>query len=153
MRILMYQGISLFSRGIKIQTRSKYSHAAIELTDMTVVEALFTKGVTHANSFEQYHTPGTVVDVYTINDKAFDHDKAEAFALDTVGMPYDKMSVMRFVSHTPAKINGKYFCSEHVMETCIEGGSRLQRGDTAQMPPRDVAMSMGITQIGTRVTL
>lgn len=153
MRILLYQGISPFSRGIRLQTRSKYSHAAIELADMTVVEALFWKGVVHTSSFEQHHTAGTVVDVFVVDEPEFDNVKAEMWALESVGMPYDKMSILRFLSHTPAKINGKYFCSEHVLETCAHAGTPLQRGDSSKMPPRDVAMSMRIKQIGERIVL
>ena len=153
MRILLYKGISPFSHGIRFQTRCDYSHAAIELPDMRVVEALFWDGVVLADSFESNHTKGTHVDTYTINAPDFNHAKAEAFALESVGMPYDKMSIFRFLTHTPARENGKYFCSEHVLETCIEGGERLQRGDTAQMPPRDVYRAVGLTKIMTRVVL
>ena len=155
MRILLYQGISLKSRFVRFQTRSKYSHAALELTDMTVVEALFMKGVVRANSFETNHTHGTKVDVFSINDVNFNHVEAEQSAIvdARAQIPYDNLSILRFLSHTPARENGKYFCSEHVLEKCLVGGVTLQRGDTAQMPPRDVWRSMAITKIEEKIVL
>ena len=155
MRILLYQGISPISRLIRIQTRSIYSHAALELSDLTVVEALVMRGIVQADSFETNHTNGTVVDVFTINDPGFDHDAAEHSAIADAEnkIPYDKLSILRFLTHTPARENGKYFCSEHVLEKCVVGGVRLQRGDTAQMPPRDVWRSMGLTHISTKIVL
>ena len=43
-------------------------------------------------------------------------DAACAFAENQIGASYDWRSVLKFVTRTPAKENGKWFCSELVFK-------------------------------------
>ena len=139
MKILAYQGKSFISKLIRWQTRSKYSHIAVELDDGTIVEAWASYGVIH-NSFSYAHKPGTPVDVYRIKG-LLDSVKAEEFLLEQVGKKYDWKSVFRFLWHTPASKNDKWFCSELAETALAKGSVELQRGNYSEHSPRDTAMS------------
>lgn len=141
MKVLMYQGKSWLSRAIRFQTRSDYSHAAIELDDGTVIEAWASAGVVHRKSgYREGHTKGTRVHVYAIKG-TLDKDRVEKFLKDRVGKKYDWWSVLRFISHTPASENDKWFCSELVLTALAHGFVALLYGSYSEMSPRDVPMS------------
>lgn len=141
MKVLAYQGKSWLSWAIRFQTRSKYSHIAIELNDGTVIEAWASAGVIHRkNGFREGHTSGTKVDVYAIKG-AVDVARVERFLFDQVGKKYDWWSVIRFMSHTPASENDRWFCSELVLTAIAYGFVALLHGNFSEMSPRDVPMS------------
>lgn len=153
MRILAYQGISATSRIVRWQTRSEYSHVAFLLGTnfrSRVIEAWIDGGVAVHESFRTVHTPNTKVDVYEFPE--CDHTELTAYLLKQVGMPYDWVSVARFVTHRPASENGAWFCSELVISACRHVGVNLLRIPAHHASPRDVAMSPLLTHAGTWVS-
>ena len=110
MRILGYKGKSMTSKLIQLQTRSEYSHVAIMLDDLSVVEAWQGTGV------------------------------RKDFLLTQLGKKYDYSSVFRFVTRRDALDNDRIFCSELVELAFIRGGLRLLRGNPSHHSPRDTVM-------------
>ena len=145
MRILAYKGVSLISKAIRWQTRSPFSHIAVELDDKTVVEAWHKGGVVHTSSFRAVHTPGTEVVAFNII-QPYNAYEVERFLLDQVGKKYDFQSVFRFVSRRKAPANDKWFCSELAEAAFIEGGLRLLNGLPSEHSPRDTVMSPYLVQ-------
>lgn len=115
MKILAYKGVSLISRLIQWQTRSPYSHIAVELRDGTVIEAWHVGGVQHNRSFRDVHTRGTAVDVFRINHE-YNEDAVEQFLKAQVGKKYDFMSVARFLTRRDRPADNRWFCSELAFE-------------------------------------
>ena len=149
MKLLQYKGISLISKIIRFQTRSLYSHSALELDDGRVIEAWHKGGVRLLESWDEGHTKGTEIDVYKL-PSMLNTREAEKFLFSQLGEPYDFSSVFRFVSHTPAPDNGKWFCSELVLSAVLAGGVTLQHIRHSQASPRDVGMSPLATYLETR---
>ena len=149
MRILAYKGISPLSRIIRWQTRSEYSHIAIEY-DGIVIEALGTLGrVVLARDYREFHTDGTEVDVFAV--PGLYADLAWRWALEQVGLPYDYRGVMKFVSRRPAAINGRWLCSELAAAACGVGGVELLRIPAHESSPRDVVASPVLEWVESRV--
>lgn len=150
MKVLLFQGKSILSWLIRFQTgairgNGKYSHAAIELDDGTVIEAWantskVSSGVIHRKDFREGHTKGTIVDTYTIKS-SFDAARVEQFLKDQIGKGYDWRSVLRFVTHKSALDNDRWFCSELVLTALAYGFMVLLKGNFSEMSPRDVPMS------------
>lgn len=155
-KVLAYQGKSIVSWLIKKQTRSIYSHVAIELDDgRTVIEAWAIGGVCIRKSFNEGHKKGTPVDVFHINKQmsATEAKQAEEFFRDQVGKKYDWKSVFRFLKHKPAVDNDKWFCSELVLTGLARGAVVLQNGRFSEMSPRDTVLSIGLTKANqSRIT-
>ena len=115
-----------------------------------MVEALGTRReVVLARDFREFHTPGTVVDVFDV--PGIDSDLAWDFALEQVGKPYDYRGILKFVSRTPYATNGKWFCSELAAAACAAGGVELLRIPAHESSPRDVAASPMIEHVERRV--
>lgn len=151
MNILAYQGISFVSKLVRFQTRSIYSHIGIEDPDTRrVIEALAQKfQVVLADDFRQYHTPGTVVDVFHVDLP--DPELAWHWAMDQVGMPYDFRGVFRFLTRVPATINGAWFCSELGARFCEIGGNKIVRLRPEFCAPRDLPASMKLEFLERRI--
>lgn len=64
LRVALYSGRSLVSRGIRLRTWSEYSHAAIVLPDNSVVESLPGQGVVHHPDITQFHKPQTCIEIH-----------------------------------------------------------------------------------------
>lgn len=139
MRILQYKGISLTSRLIRFQTRSPYSHTAVELDDGRVVEA-WRRGVHVISDFREGHTKGTEVHGYDIEGD-IDSKEAEHWLMSQVGKKYDFLSVARFATRRQAPANDRWFCSELALYAIHVGGVKLLNGNPSAMSPRDVALS------------
>ena len=153
MKVLAYQGKSFVSWLIKKQTRSIYSHVAIELDDnRTVIEAWAMGGVCIRKNFSEGHSKGTPVDVFKINKSisVTESEQVEQFLRDQVGKKYDWKSVFRFLKHTPAVDNDKWFCSELVLTALARGAVILQVGRFSEMSPRDVCLSIGLTKLNSQ---
>lgn len=156
-KILGYQGVSWVSKIIRWQTRSKYSHIAIMLPDKTTIEAWMVGGdrwlkgkVVHRDNFSIGHTDGTKVTVFDIVDPEFDDIKALEYLFKQVGKPYDWKSVLRFLTHLPASVNGKLFCSEVAEEMGVDNGHPFHNelSIPANMSPEDTATSIGLKPSG-----
>jgi len=133
MKILGYKGISWVSKTIRWQTRSVYSHVAIELSDGRVIEAWHKGGVRVNRDFGARHTPETEVDVFII-EKDFNELKVMDFLTPQIGKKYDFWSIVKFLTRRNEPVDDKWFCSEIVMQAFIEGGLHLLR----RIPPSHV---------------
>jgi uncharacterized protein YycO len=140
MKILLYRGRSWVSWLIQKQTRSIYSHAAVELDNGSIVEAWHKGGVRRIFHPQEGHTPGTPVDVYGI-EAEYDAAMVQAFLKTQIGKKYDFWSVGRFLTRRKSPANDKWFCSELVVRAFREGGLALINGQPSEHSPRDVALS------------
>lgn len=154
-KILGYQGISLPSKLIRWQTGSVYSHIAIMLPDKTTIEAYmvdkmnpFKGQVFHRKNFSIGHTNGTVIDVFNIVDPKFNDVKALEFLFDQVGKSYDWLGLLRFITHVPAKENGRWFCSEIAAAMSDYVGSPFQNYHPCKISPAHITMSIGLKKSG-----
>ena len=150
MKILAYRGVSWISKAIRWQTRSKYSHIAIELNDGSVIEAWHIGGVANNPSFKTVHSPKTKVDVFEIVGK-YDEKKVFEFLTMQLGHKYDFRSIVRFITRKSSKISPKWFCSELACEAFREGGlDLLSRISSSHISPRDIAISPMLKLITTK---
>jgi|6_EtaG_2_1085325.scaffolds.fasta_scaffold00296_7 uncharacterized protein YycO len=140
--IALYRGISTISKIIRWRTRSVYSHAAWLCDDGSVIEA-WTNGVRKTKNLSADHTPGTIVDIFSIDGITPEQiGEIEGFLGKHLGMPYDYRSVWRFMSLSPATINGKWFCSELIDAACTQAGAHLTRRiESHLVSPRDIGIS------------
>ena len=123
LRVLLFHGRGLISTLIRWQTRSQYSHAAIQLNDGSIIEAWQGAGVRKLPGF----TRGTEgIDAFEIT-APYNHLAVLEF-LDSVLVDndgYDYFGVLRFVSRRRARDNKKWFCSELVFAAIQAGGLNL----------------------------
>lgn len=152
MKILAYRGISIISILIKFQTRSIYSHIAVETDRGMVYEAWHRGGVQSNSSFKRLHTQGTKVDIFElVHPENFDVGKAKVFLKDQIGKKYDFWSVGRFLTRRKAQANNKWFCSELAEEAFKHGGVHLLNGNPSEHSPRDIVLSPYLRLVETRV--
>lgn len=141
MKILLFKGKSFISRAIRFQTRSIYSHVAVELDDSSIIEAWHVGGVVH-RKFGEGHSKGTEVDVFKIKlPDSYPSTLIENFLIKQVGKKYDFKSVARFVSRRSVEADDKWFCSELVLAAFNNVHSPLLHINPSTASPRDVAMS------------
>lgn len=116
----LYKGQSARSRLIKFRTWCDYSHASwIDDADMSVHEAWTPGGVRHNRNTNIGHTPGTVIDLFSVKGLTVgEQDGLREFYSSQRGKPYDWRGVLMFVSRRdPANESAeqeKWFCSELV---------------------------------------
>lgn len=139
MRMLLFRGKSVVSKLIQWQTRSPYSHVAVELDDGSIIEAWYIGGVRELERGDGAHKPGTVVEAYTI-EVEYDSEKVDKFFRKQLGKAYDYRSIPRFVTRKDAPDNDKWFCSELFISGFLAGGCELLRGNPSHISPRDTAM-------------
>ena len=153
-RILLYKGKSITSRLIEWQTRSPYSHAAIQLSDGRVVEAVGKYGVHVIDDPRFGHAPGTEIDAYIYHQavSAAAEYAAAKWLYQQLGKQYDYRSVFRFMSRVPASENDRWFCSELVAEFCDRLYRPLfnSRALSHNVSPRDVSMSAELVFWGSQ---
>lgn len=143
MRILAYKGISPISKAIRWQTRSEFSHIAVELDDSSIIEAWHKGGVQHVDSFRTLHTAGTQVVAYKLGFDLTEEERTdlESWLKKQVGKKYDFMSVARFVTRRKVPANDKWFCSELAEQGFVYINRRLLNGNPSEHSPRDTVMS------------
>jgi len=140
-KILAYKGTSFVSRMIRLQTRSEYSHVAIQLPDETVIEAWTIGGVRHVASPTEAHTPGTEIDVFEITGE-YDFGKVLAFLNSQLGKKYDFRAIFRFLTRRKHPLDDRWFCSELVLAAFRTGGlDLLSRLPSSATTPRDITIS------------
>ena len=114
-RVLLFTGGDPIASIVKWQSRSHYSHAALLIPGTNrVIESYPFYGVRERElrvkdweRIHAYEVPGMTPRMW---------DAACAFAENQIGSSYDWRSVLKFVTRTPAKENGKWFCSELVFK-------------------------------------
>lgn len=140
LRVLLFHGHGLISALIRWQTRSDYSHAAIQLDDGSIIEAWQGAGVRKLPGLKR-GIEG--IDAFEIT-APYDHLAVLEF-LDSVLVDndgYDYWSVVRFVSRRRAKQNKKWFCSELVFAAIQAAGLNLfQRTHPWEVSPGLLARS------------
>ncbi len=139
-KVLLFKGGDCISWLVKVQSRSQYSHAALLLPNGRCLESYPGKGVRTRDLTSEDWARIDAFDVQGITEEQWAH--AAAFALSQLGMPYDWVSVLRFVDKLPARDNGRWFCSELVFKAIAEGGIRLlERITSAEVSPQHLAVS------------
>jgi len=146
MKVLLFHGKGFISWLIRVQTRGKYSHAAIMLPDGTIIEAWQGKGV---QKLEDGLKSSLGVDAFAINAPLIRLDEIqkflEAVLADNDG--YDYLGVFRFITRRPDKKNNKWFCSELVFEALRAGGVDLfARTEAWEVSPAMLARSPLLTE-------
>jgi uncharacterized protein YycO len=132
--------VSILSRLIKWRTWSDYSHAAVELNDRSVIDA-WKGGVRHVRGPLEGHDPGTVVEAYQFDASPIQVELIESFAKRQVGIPYDYLGVLRFLTRRKVE-NRKWFCSELVFAAMVRAGLQpLARILPCQVSPGDLSHS------------
>lgn len=142
----------MMSKSIRWQTRSKYSHAALMLSQDymmpngkkykagTVWESWQPNGVRKVTGPWDDHDPKTLVDVYGIKGN-LDIVKMIRFLDRQIGMKYDFSSVFRFVSRRDTQDNHKWFCSELALAAFSKGGVDLLHIPPSHCAPGHLAWS------------
>lgn len=113
LRVALFTGGDPIAKIVRWQTRSPFSHAALLLPCGTrVIESYPGPGVRIRHlSREDW----AKIDLFDVEGLTPDLSRqALAFAERERGKPYDWRSVLRFVTRTPARVNGRWFCSELV---------------------------------------
>lgn len=146
-KLLQYKGTGIVSKLIQFQTRSRYSHTALQFSDGKVCEAWHTGGerfwhgsVRWLDDPFQDHSSTTEIDVYRI-DGYINEEKARAFAEAQIGKKYDFWTVARFLSRRPAPVNFKWYCTELSLHTLLEGELEFLHGNFSHLTPRDIPIS------------
>ncbi len=151
MYLLAYRGRSLISKAIRWQTRSVYSHVALEDLNGTVYEAWHVGGVRKLGSLQHGHAPGTKIDRFAIIP-VLDDMAVRSFLLEQLGKKYDYRSVFRFLTRRECAADDRWFCSELVAYALNLGGVQLQsRIPSSKLSPRDVCMSPVLVLVGKDV--
>jgi uncharacterized protein YycO len=129
--IALYQGKSLLSKAIRWQTDSIHSHASWLLEDGREIESWKGEGVHVNDTLGKDHTPGTVIDIFTLPKLSdMQRMRAQAFLEDQLGKPYDWRGVLRFATRSRRHSDRRWFCSELVAAACESAGAPL-----FNMPP------------------
>lgn len=158
MKLLLYKGLGVISKAIRLQTRSEYSHAAAMLDKDIVVD-----GVQYGRGtiWEAWHVGGpkrasnlwmgggqvrrlsnpwidhdlkTEIEVYTI-DPPLNDAVAIRYLESQVGKEYDFRNVVRFMTRKAASDNDKLFCSEYFSTMSTKAGTKLLNLAPAQTAP------------------
>lgn len=137
-RVLLFRGRGVISALVRWQTRSVYSHCAIQLPDGRILESWQGSGVQVRRladwaGVERFRVAGIT---------ATQWGRAVSFAEAQVGAGYDYISVLRFVSRRHAPDNGRWFCSELVAAALqVAGVQLLARVDPAEVSPAMLSWS------------
>ena len=122
--IARYKGKSVLSRAIRWRTWSEYSHADWVLDDGSVIEA-WKGGVRHVMNIQSQHTPGTEVDLFTLNLTTVQKWAIQDFLIRQVGKPYDYGAILGFMTRAKSENSDKWFCSELIFTACQSAGVEL----------------------------
>lgn len=151
MNVLFYRGTSIVSTVIRWQTRSRYSHVAMQNGD-SVIEAWHIGGVRLTKSPFESHTNGTVIDVCMFDFGGHIEQKMWNWLLAQVGKRYDFRMVLRFLPRLKEteESKDKYFCSELCMAASVVGGLPfLSRVSPAYVAPGHLWWSPFLTYVYT----
>lgn len=158
-RIAAYQGSSGVSRVIEWITHSRYSHVAFILPDNSVVEA-WDSGLRKVGSISQQHNVNTKVDIYFTNLTP----EQEAKLLTIIEgdlrrrYKYDFKQVLHFLPivrlfSRDQPDNGKFFCSEYVVDRLNNVGYKLfNETKPHEVPPDWIPRSLKVFYQSTEIT-
>jgi uncharacterized protein YycO len=139
-KLVLVHGDDFYSRLIRWDTFSWYSHAAFELEDGRQLGAL-SQGVVIAPP-----NPKTIVHRFDV--KGLNMDAAFQAALSQQGKPYDWGAIIGLAIRRDWRDNGQWFCSELVAWACEQAGLVLLRTDHLnRITPGELAMSPFLQKI------
>ena len=147
-RIGLHRGKGFVGFMIKKQTRSVYSHASFLVPGAThrVLESREFKGVQLSTLTDNDKLLVDWFAIPSMSDEQF--QRAFDFAMSQLGKKYDYWSVARFLTHTPARANQRWFCSEFVFKSIAEAGLRLlARIESAEVSPGQLSHSPLLVQV------
>lgn len=154
--IAAYRGTSTISRAIQWQTRSPYSHVGWLCGDGSIVEAWHKGGVRRNADLGTAHTPGTVVDLFSVRDLGtWEEMQVVMFLESTLGAKYDFGSVLRFLTrrHESPRDRAKWFCSELVYAALASiGRPPLSRTEPWEVSPGLLVRSPHLLYVRTVFT-
>ena len=153
MKLAFYKGNSLVSHLIRWKTRGPYSHVAVMFDNGGILEAWQgSDSVRWIDSLSDGHTPGTAVDVYSVN-VGYDELDAYLFARSKVGQPYGYRTVLKFLTYTSGDDPASWICSEIALEVVRKAGvDLLSRVDAYKVSPVMLSWSPLLTLEKTVVT-
>lgn len=116
--VILYEGTTIISRLIRVQTRGSISHAALLFEDGTIYEAREGRGVIKRRWGQAgYPDEGWTVLEPTAPEPRQLADKMREYCEHQIGKKYDYLSVLRFITRRRKDANpDKLFCSEMVVE-------------------------------------
>jgi len=147
--IALYNGKSPVSRVIQFINWNKYSHASwvddendellkslytAETKDAEVIEAWHKGGVRRTKSIHADHTPGTVIDLFSIKLTRGERQALVEFYDNQVGKMYDFRGVLKFISRRDDNNMDRWFCSEMI----FAGFLRIRKPLLLRVPARKV---------------
>ena len=134
--ILLYKGVSRFSRVIRFFNWSEYSHAAWMDDDGSVWQA-WKSGVTHDPAISYGHRPGTQVEIYRVTGETPEIRAAvREFLSQNKGKKYDYLGILGFVFRAERLARKqRWFCSELVAEAYAYAAHPLLRIPSNQVYP------------------
>ena len=155
-KVAQYKGKSLTSKLIKLTSHGKYSHTAIILPHGDIVEAWEgTDNVRIIKNLSEGHTPGTEVDIYTIDiPSELERDFIE-FVLSQVGKPYNKWGLIAFyLNRLRFNREGEWFCSQLLVGACHSIGQYLWGSETKswQISPTGIVRTSHLKYHSSTVT-
>jgi uncharacterized protein YycO len=151
MKVLIHSGPGVVSRLIRLQTRSRWNHASLLFDDGTVIESREWKGVIETPVGRvleaMWNEPLLRVSIYEFVEPLTEEEKmrGRAFAEEQRGLPYDYLSVARFISRRCGGFDDRWFCSELVGAACVAAGRPLFRETQAwEIPPGWLPRSLAL---------
>lgn len=153
MNLLFFRGTDLISAAIRFQTRSHYSHVAIEQSNWpgAIVESYPGKGVRRRFVLEDEMKKYDVHRYELCAPLAISQEcDMIDFLNDQIGKPYDYLGVLRFITRSkdPAVGFSKWFCSELAAEAFKHIGRPLLNVEESwKISPALLAMSPLLTRV------
>ena len=143
-KVALFSGrVSLISKAIEWDTRSKYCHAAIVQTDGSLVESIEGIGVHRLPRMADLPA-GDTYDLFTVQGLTEAGEMAvERFLGAQLGLPYANLDIIGFITRSGVQEDrGAWFCSELVFAAIEAGGvSLLSRISPFQVSPGMLALS------------
>lgn len=155
MNILLHHGPGLISWAIRWQTRGFYNHASLLFSDGTVIESRERRGVQkiHVDAIRRAigRDRRLRVDVYSFEGgiSRVEERAARAFAESQLGLRYDYLDILAFLTRRRQAEDDAWFCSELVAATCRAIGRPLHHETCDwEVSPSEIARSLAIAQTG-----
>lgn len=159
-RFRLYKGRSLVSRIIRFLNWSEYSHASLETSKKTEVEAwsgtgikeFLSGGLVREVPVGTQHDPKTVVDIYEPVDMPEEiAQRIEARIRSKVGKKYDWRGVFKFLTRREPLHDDIWFCSELVAWACEMEGWPLLNKHHSKIFPADIAYSPRTLKVESQI--
>lgn len=131
--IFTYHPYSAFSILIRLATFSKFSHAALMLSDQLIIDSTLSSGVqlSTLEDFCKRYKNTVVVDV-----PVADETKAINFAINQVGKPYDWSAILGMITQRNWQEDDSWFCSELIEAIFKAGDTPRFRDDLSRITPQ-----------------